>query len=353
MKSNRIMWVDTAKGIGMLAVIWGHIMTTGWSYVVAYAFDIPLFLFLSGMMFNNEKYNSIVKLVSNRVRTLLIPYFVFSVVTWIIWCAYNLVFHKDVDYIGPLLQTFIAFGSGGYLVHNVALWFVTCLFLIEVIYFYIAKLSVGCNLFVCMLLAALGHFMLNNNFAFDFTKLPWNMEAAASGMLWYCAGNLFRNKRLIDKLKELMRKNLLMSKLAWLIFSALFICGALYNGHVTLGSNRLGKSTILYYCIGFIGIGCSIILCLYIEGYWKGKLARRLVDKISWVGTHSFYFMAVHVPIKGFLAVILAKLLKTSATEISSNMALSGIVFVATIICASVVVYIIDMSIKKKNGRNV
>ena len=127
-EAKRYDYIDIAKGFGMLAVIWGHILTAGWSWVFVYSFDIPLFFLLSGMMYNNKKYNSLLKLVKNRVRTLLIPYALISVITWLIWLAYSIVCKAEVNYFRPLLQTIIAQGSGGFMVHNVPLWFVSSIF---------------------------------------------------------------------------------------------------------------------------------------------------------------------------------------------------------------------------------
>ena len=105
---GRLDFIDVAKCLGMIGVIWGHIMTTGATFVLAYAFDIPLFFFLAGMVYSKSKYTTIKLLLKNKIRTLLIPYVIFSVATWVVWCGYNLVSHNNVNYIEPLLQTVIA-----------------------------------------------------------------------------------------------------------------------------------------------------------------------------------------------------------------------------------------------------
>jgi fucose 4-O-acetylase-like acetyltransferase len=85
-------WVDIAKGIGILLVVYGHIargvasagMETDYPTLrlvdsVVYTFHMPLFLFLSGLFF----YSSLQKrgalgLVLYRVDTVLYPYVVWS-----------------------------------------------------------------------------------------------------------------------------------------------------------------------------------------------------------------------------------------------------------------------------------
>jgi drug/metabolite transporter (DMT)-like permease len=90
----------------------------------------------------------------------------------------------------PLLQTFIAQGSEGYLVHNVPLWFVSCLFVIELAYYWIAKLPDVWNVVLCVFLAVAGYLLVNKCTLFDFTTMPWSVEVAMMAMIFYATGNL-------------------------------------------------------------------------------------------------------------------------------------------------------------------
>lgn len=101
--------IDLAKGIGMLAVIWGHLMLGGSTNRFVYAFHIPLFFFLSGLLFRRERYRNFGAFVGHRARTLLLPYAVFSAVTWLYWVVRNLVLDLPVkSWFSPLLQTVLA-----------------------------------------------------------------------------------------------------------------------------------------------------------------------------------------------------------------------------------------------------
>lgn len=63
----------------MLAIIWGHIRLTGWSNAFVYAWHIPLFFFLSGMVFNKCKYADFRTFFMKKVKSLLVPYVIFFV----------------------------------------------------------------------------------------------------------------------------------------------------------------------------------------------------------------------------------------------------------------------------------
>ncbi len=89
---QRIVWVDYAKAIGIILVVYGHVArglyhagigipTHLYSIVdtVIYSFHMPLFFFLSGLFF----YSSLKKqggrnLLSSKVDTLIYPYLIWS-----------------------------------------------------------------------------------------------------------------------------------------------------------------------------------------------------------------------------------------------------------------------------------
>lgn len=124
----------------MKSIVWGHIVHVGWSNMMVYAFHIPLFFFMSGMVFNSDKYPSVCFFIKRRTKTLQLPYLVFSFITWVLWVGMWVVSNDATDYWYPLLQTLIAQGSSSFLRHNIPLWFVTCLFVVEVLFYLINKL---------------------------------------------------------------------------------------------------------------------------------------------------------------------------------------------------------------------
>ncbi len=132
---KRLDYIDIAKALGMLTIMWGHIAANK-SVTFVYAFHIPLFFFLSGMVFVQYKYPDFKSFVKRRIQTLIVPYIIYSFITWTIWALFSYATHARADsYWMPLMQTFIAQGSEGYLVHNVPLWFVSCLFVVELAYY--------------------------------------------------------------------------------------------------------------------------------------------------------------------------------------------------------------------------
>lgn len=339
--ANRVNYVDIAKGLGMLMVVWGHIMISGLCYEVVYAIHMPLFFFLAGLIYNNQKYSSLLQLLTSKAKSLLFPYAVFSVITWMVWVAYSSVTGGVENYFAPLLQTVIAQGSAGYLEHNVPLWFVTCLFVTEIAYYFIAKAKAVVNIAICVLCAAVGYFVINNTLAFDFTKLPWSIEVALSAVLFYSLGNLFKVRFGLNWLLDFTKTKKCISWLCVLVFTVIILVLAPMNGHVTMGSNSLGNNVFLFYILAFLGIAATLLVSSSVEQVNLPVLSQ-ITGFIRWVGKNSFYFMAIHVPVKGVIVLLLAKILKCSKTDITTNFFNSIIAFVVTMIACTVTVFLIN-----------
>jgi fucose 4-O-acetylase-like acetyltransferase len=76
--SARIEWIDAARGIGIILVVFGHILTKPlYGLDISYAiftFHMPLFIFLSAMVLKDADWKTVAR---TRFRSLLIPYFVY------------------------------------------------------------------------------------------------------------------------------------------------------------------------------------------------------------------------------------------------------------------------------------
>lgn len=187
---RRLDYIDITKAVGMYAIIWGHIMLQGWSNLLVYSFHIPLFFFLSGMVFNGGKYTSLWQFVRRRVKTLIFPYLIFSVITWILWVCTKLLSHEHVNFLKPLFETFVAQGSVGYVVHNLPLWFVPCLFVVEIIYYFLNKLPELLILICCVFCAFVGNYMIRGGNLDFYSQLPWSIEGAMNVLIFYSLGNI-------------------------------------------------------------------------------------------------------------------------------------------------------------------
>lgn len=74
MASERIDWIDIAKGIAMLLVIAGHVFTPGYFvYRAIFSFHLPLFFVLAGFTFRAKPWK---ELLASSTKRLLLPFLV-------------------------------------------------------------------------------------------------------------------------------------------------------------------------------------------------------------------------------------------------------------------------------------
>ena len=329
---KRAGYIDVAKGLGMLAVIWGHLMyvTVEPTHKFVYGFHIPLFFFMAGMVFNPAKY-TFGNFVKRRARTLLLPYVIFSVLSWALWAVCKAVLSGGADaqtLLFPLWQTVIAQGSKGFLIHNAALWYVTCLFVTELISYFLCKLKPVWNIVLSVGFAVLGWAMLTVDVGFDFTLLPWNIEVACSAVLFYTSGNLFTKYATLNGIPETVGKKPWLWGIVCAVLTAVLIVGSQLNGHVSMGSDSLGNSTLAFYAIGFCGVASTLIFSALLA---KIDEKSKLVKGIEWIGRNSFYCMALHLPVKEVVMVFANRIGVTNEMA-GSTMLHCGWTFVLTLI---------------------
>ena len=353
LQKKRVDYLDMLKCLGMFIVVSGHIHPYyKWFSLSVHCFVIPLYFFLSGMTFKRNKFPSLGDFIKHRAKSLLLPYLMFSIVTWMFWALFNVVSHNQVDLWSPLLQTFIAQGSGGFLVHNVPLWFLPCLFVIEVLYYMIDKLPEWANITVCVLLSVLGACMISW-WRGPFVLLPWSMESALVSILFYCAGNiLVKHFGLVG-----IQDKVLGKKWLWLtimiVLTLMMINTAHWNGHITLGSDNLGKFPPMFYLNAFMGIVTTSIFAILICSINRdNKWVNAVMNYHLWFGRNSLYIMATHVPVKGIIILLIAKMIDKNEFFVTNDWWCLAIVFTLTCaICSILSLWIAEW--KKKDEARV
>lgn len=348
---KRVAYLDMLKCLGMFIVVQGHIHSQyGWFSLPLHCYVIPLYFLLSGLTFRRSKFPTFGEFAKHRAKTLLLPYVMFSVVTWLVWAPYNYITQDSTvtGYWAPLLQTLFAQGSGRFLVHNVPLWFVPCLFIIESLYYFIDKLPKWANLLTCVACAFVGVWMIAGPYSNVLTLLPWSMESAFAAIIFYCVGNLLTKMWSLDEVETYVVKHKWFAILAIVILTPALVLSSYWNGHVSLGSDLLGKSPLIFYVNAFVGIVTiflfSILVCAIPR---KNKLWKSIIDFHLFFGKNSFYIMATHFPIKCVLVAIMAKVLQVSVGYIVNEYITAAIVFAITCTISSILaIYIGKLKVR-------
>ncbi|MDO4647379.1 MAG: acyltransferase family protein [Eubacteriales bacterium] len=84
--TRRIAWLDLAKGIGIMLVVWAHARGPGMTYI--YLFHMPMFFMISGYLYNAK--DSWPRFVWKRICSLYIPFIFWNVLAHLIryWTQY-------------------------------------------------------------------------------------------------------------------------------------------------------------------------------------------------------------------------------------------------------------------------
>ena len=154
---RRILWADMARGFAIILVVMGHRgFITARTNTWISSFHLPLFFMVSGILLEikNEKDNEIFNLLIKKIKSLIIPYFLFS------FCSMALDFHfvpagpenLIPDFKLHLLQTFTLQGYS-------VMWFLPVTFIAEVIVFLIyRKTKLSAVTLVTIILSFAGYY---------------------------------------------------------------------------------------------------------------------------------------------------------------------------------------------------
>lgn len=284
------------------------------------------------MVFDKRKYCDFKAFFMKKAKTLLMPYIVFSVLTWMVWAAFTYISHSQVDnYWMPLAQTFIAQGSGGHLVHNVPLWFVTCLFVMEIVYYVMADWNREGIILMSFGMAAASYFMITYVDCFDVTLLPWNIEVVFLGIPFYAIGHLVVQKWGHQKMQNWVDEHRIVSITTIIILAGVVMIGSHFNGSISFGHALIHNPLLTYPC-ALAGTAMVLITSMLLAGMRECENHVFWINWLKWFGRNSFTAMAIHNPIRGFVCVIVGVLFGCGSSAVSQSDGYSLAAFVITLV---------------------
>lgn len=143
--NSRIQWIDVGKGLGIVLVTFGHLRNGSGESVwlpaldytidTVYLFHMPLFFFLGGFTLNNSK--PIRPFLSRKIRTLIVPYYIFSAyflakpIATLLAPELSDTFRAESSDLGSVLYEVFIRGNG--------LWFLWAYFWGELVAYLITK----------------------------------------------------------------------------------------------------------------------------------------------------------------------------------------------------------------------
>ena len=254
---KRIEWIDLAKALSIFIIVYAHTYITSTISSFVHLFHVPVFFFLSGLVWR-DKEKGMKDKVAALFRELLVPYYVCASVSAVFYRLLGRLISDSVDLLTPIqcLEGIIYANSRtGLMAWNRPLWFIPCLFSVKLIWGIITHFVKSDS---TRRRIVIGIFFLGILISYGFhdIELPYELEIAFVMLGFYWLGS--KSGFLKEKIKN--ERHVLLLAVA---MSSFLICYAVYkhNSGVSVQHNEYGAFPLF-----LIGALAGIIMIITISG---------------------------------------------------------------------------------------
>lgn len=272
---KRIEWIDIAKGISIILVVYGHSGLNMLPVIGPWlcAYRMPFFFFVSGLLFSGAKYDTIIPFLQKRIKTLYRPYFIFSAILML-----GIYLLDDPRFSTPehMLQ-YVKTGWQGW-----ALWFIPVLSLTEIVFYYITKIKVdGVKIAILISLAIVGRIA----YLYELPN-PYNVWFVLTSIMFYGLGSL--SKTIIIKFSKL---STLIIIGASTLFCALSFIYLMSPGLPEFSVNNM--ASIWIYPAALCG---ALFMCTFAMVFerFTNKIVQAVKSFVIYMGKNSYVVLAFH-----------------------------------------------------------
>ena len=284
---KHIPWVDYAKAIGIFAIVFGHAVQAGDANKYVYSFHLPLFLFLSGFVFSAGK-DGFKRFASQRAFSFLVPYVIFSVISVSIFAVMgsfvqdSLASNRVVGSIPQQIKNVIL----GICDTNAPLWYLPCIFLLQLGAWRIDKWIKKSNVYIVrknralLVLVLCALWLPVNKYLLHIKFIPYSMQSGIHLFAFFMLGYVFR-------LSGMERTILGLPTGTKLGYGGLFMLSGLVlsilNGKVGYTSNAYGHIE-LYFLAALCSVVGIVLVCMSIKS----------CNPLEFVGQNTLGIMVMH-----------------------------------------------------------
>lgn len=220
MQTSRVQWLDVMKCLGIFAIYLGHFgQAAGYSYDFVFSHHVALFFFAAGCTEAISKSNQNLKAyIAKRTKTILVPYFVFAIFSIFIFALTgnagpSLIWFEIIAMLKGAVRN--SFCSGG-------LWFLTCLFVTQIIFIFLHKINhKGVILIISLFLFFVVHGVMKPS-PISSPRYVYNIDSAFYFLPFYVLGYiLFPYIQLLWENLRKYRPAVIFFSLISLLYSAL------------------------------------------------------------------------------------------------------------------------------------
>ena len=278
---SRMPEIDTLKSFGIILMIMGHQLYGDGLDHWLHAFHMPMFFIISGFLY--KKPDHIVRSIGKKAKNLLIPYLFFALSHMAISCILNL--REGISVVSSINNYFyhiFLFNHEGMPICG-AIWFLTALFFLDVIYILIDLIkNEYYKLGTVIVLSAIGVLI-----PFLGYRLPLSIDVSLMGVGLYYIGN--KGRRYFEKLN--FRTNIWVGLLGLSIGSFLVFLNSAVNVRLATYGN-----IALYYFNAVL-----LTFSLYNVVFAVSKQKNIIVRELCFIGANSLVYLGLNQFILIFL----------------------------------------------------
>ena len=282
MERKRLVYIDVARGLGIVLVVFGHVLTNGFIRQYLYSFHFPLFFFLSGLTYRYPKDKKY--FWKNKIARIYIPYITWALISILIFCVFwqldigkTDIERMEGSFVKNIWGMIYANSRNGYMKWNIPLWFLPCLLAVYLIAdgFETAFGKTGRIKALRMLsiLISLLFVWVVSRFLRKM-KLPFAFETAVFMYSFFEMGILLRNSRLMNKLMKFLHEQKTFAACLGVLLLIAIIPLCFLNGMAQVRIMVLGKSFALFLLCSAGGILGIALLSIRLQ---SAKAAGTLV----------------------------------------------------------------------------
>ena len=291
MEKKRIIWLDIARGLAMLCVIYGHISprSTGISRWI-YSWHMPVFFLITGILLStntNWKQMTYRELFIKDLKSILYPYLIFNFIELIRSYTSSL-----YDVMRGLIHFCILDGLR-------VLWFLSALFFARQFFFHLMKRTQKKEaITACVIIVMVVTSMMSVVFGrLDLQNMPMRLLFRIlniynrSGIafifliLGFTGANYLRSIRLTNPIKGVVL-------VCMLLFSVFFSRYSTVDLHYSIIGNPL-----FFYPLAIAGSVFVFVLSEFLSRF-------RLSEIIRFMGCNSIVFFVTHNPVRHLLVFL-------------------------------------------------
>ena len=306
---NRIDYIDFFRAFGIILMIMGHVKFGSHFDKWIHAFHMPMFFFVSGWFFKSKDdtgYHII-----RKIKTLLGPYIAFELILWILLMPFVPEYrsYRTLLYIFTENTYKIPVESGTFGISPIpgAMWFLTAIFFIEVIYIVLDNI-LGCNWKLHILVVILAVLGMLAPTVLPF-RLPWALDASFVGIGFFHIARITKG----TKAERLLHLKLWQTLTLGAAFSILvMICPKInmrtgnYGWYVPFWINALGAIIAGWNLSRFVDHFFNHIASFRRIGAWLKNIGK---NSVVYLCLNQTVILAVTkvlylVGIKGFIAKV-------------------------------------------------